>query len=212
MSLSTHIVYGYADPRDGALRYVGKSSTGLTRLKQFGSHGHRCGNWIKKLATQGLRPKILVLDALSPDASAEDLNGAEVYAIRKYRRLGCDLTNLTDGGDGPMRGRKFSDEHKAKIAAANRVSMKGNQNFAGKRHSPETIAKMRAAKLGKPRSDETKAKISASKIGQPQSAEHILKRTAWCKGSKQSAEHIANRVASRLANKLAKSNGDKDNG
>jgi hypothetical protein len=211
MSLSNHIVYGYADPRDGALRYVGKSSTGLARPKQFGSHGHRCGNWIKQLASQGMRPKILVLDALSPDASSDDLNFAEVSAISKYRRLGCDLTNLTDGGDGPMRGRKHTDETREKMSGP-RASMKGNTNFLGRKHTPATIEKMRAAKLGKPRSEETKAKISASKIGKSQSEEHISKRTAWCKGSKQSADHIANRVASRLANKLLKSNGDKGNG
>ena len=119
MSISSNIVYGYADPRDGALRYVGKSSSGMTRPSQFGSHSHRCGNWIKSLAADGIKPKILVLDALSLEASAEELNFAERSAISKYRRIGCDLTNLTDGGDGPMRGRSW-----ARGAGAGRASVR----------------------------------------------------------------------------------------
>jgi hypothetical protein len=43
-------------------------------------------------------------------------------------------------GNTYARGRKLSDEHKAKIAKAR----------TGKKHSPETIAKMSAAKKGKP--------------------------------------------------------------
>ena len=212
MSISSNIVYGYADPRDGALRYVGKSSSGMTRPSQFGSHSHRCGNWIKSLAADGIKPKILVLDALSLEASAEELNFAERSAIAKYRRIGCDLTNLTDGGDGPMRGRKHTAEARAAISAANRESMKGNTNFLGRKHTPETIEKMRMAKTGHAVSDEARAKMSAAKIGKKQSVEHRASIGAAHKGRTHSAEHIANRVASRLANKLAKSNGDKDNG
>lgn len=211
MSLSTHIVYGYADTRaPKELRYVGKSSTGMNRPRQFGSHGHRCGNWIKSLAAEGLKPKVLVLDALSHDASDEDLNFAERSAIAKYRRLGCDLTNLTDGGDGPMRGRKHTAEARAKISAANSESMKGNQNRLGTSQTPEAIEKIRASKIGKPRPASVGLAVAAAQRGRKHSAELIAKRTAWCKGSKQSADHIAKRVASRLANKLAKSStGDK---
>lgn len=209
MSISSNIVYGYADPRDGALRYVGKSSSGMTRPSQFGSHGHRCGNWIKSLAADGLKPKILVLDALSLETSAEELNFAERSAIAKYRRIGCDLTNLTDGGDGPMRGRKHTAEARAAISAANRESMKGNTNFLGRKHTPETIEKIRAAKTGHKVSLEAREKMRAAKLGKSQSPEHIAKRAAARRGSKQSAEWISKRVASRLATIR---NGDKENG
>jgi hypothetical protein len=210
MSPSPHIVYGYADPRDGALRYVGKSSQGLVRPKQFGSHGHRCGNWIKALAAEGLRPKIIVLQELDTHCTARELNEAEVYEIQRQQDLGCNLTNLTDGGDGPMRGRKHTFAARAAISAANRESMKGNKNFAERRHKPESIEKIRTSKLGKARPDSVRWAVAAAQLGRKHSVEHNAKIGAAHKGRTQSAEWVAKRVASRLANTLERlGKGDK---
>jgi len=60
---------------------------------------------------------------------------------------------------GIGKGKSFTEEHKAKISAANK----------GKRHSPETRAKMSTARmgnkncLGRQLSPETRAKISAAR-------------------------------------------------
>lgn len=75
-----------------------------------------------------------------------------------------------------------SAETKAKISAAltGRPAVfvpTGGWN-KDSRHSPESIAKMRAAKLGKTMSQETCAKMSAAKKGKPKSEEHRLKMAA----------------------------------
>jgi hypothetical protein len=203
MPTTTSIVYGYADPRTDVLRYVGKSSTGLTRPQQFGSHSGRCLNWIKSLAVAGLKPTVVVLEDLGPQVTMVQLNDAERRCIAYARTcLGADLTNLTDGGDGPMVGRKHTVEAKARISAANKVSMLGNQNRRGTSQTDAAKAKISTSKIGKPRSVETRAKIAAGHRGKPLSAETREKLSAVRKGRKQSAEHIANRVASRQRNKL----------
>lgn len=52
-------------------------------------------------------------------------------------------------------GKKFSDEHRAKLSAAHQ----------GKKPSDETCAKLSVANQGKKRSDETRGKISAAQQG-----------------------------------------------
>ena len=84
------------------------------------------------------------------------------------------LRNRTDGGDGSGIS---TPEGLKRIRLANA----GNQYRKDKRHSPETIVKISAAKRGKslgPLSPETIAKISAANRGksrQPHSAETIAK-------------------------------------
>ena len=63
------------------------------------------------------------------------------------------LLNRTDGGDGtelkgekhPMYGKKHSPESLARMSAAKKGR---NHPFSGKKHSPETLAKMSAAMKG----------------------------------------------------------------
>lgn len=168
-----NIVYGYLDPRDGNLRYVGKSSVGMTRPNNIACHRHGyCGNWIKHLAIRGLKPCVVVLEALSSEASDADLNEAEIRQIALARANGSRLTNLTEGGDGGIvcddfvnrvrsgRGpwtdgqkRKSSEAQKARLARMSpeersAISRKGRDSAVatmtgrGYRHSPETLAKI----------------------------------------------------------------------
>jgi len=110
------LIYGLIDPRDGQLRYVGKSCEGLKRPR---AHARRlkwdrgyCRNWVKSLADLGLRPSIEVLETCdSPEALIE----AEQFHIAYFRMVGCNLTNLTAGGDGQW-GLKFSEERKHRIS------------------------------------------------------------------------------------------------
>lgn len=66
------------------------------------------------------------------------------------------------GRVGPMKGKKFSAEHKAKIAETNRKQVQR----IGWKHTPEAIEKMRLARRANPsrplRSDEAKRKTSES--------------------------------------------------
>jgi hypothetical protein len=61
----------------------------------------------------------------------------------------------------------------AKISAYAKAHHSGEGNpMYGKKHSPETIDKIRQKNLGKKASDETRAKMSAIRKGKPHSAEH----------------------------------------
>lgn len=163
-------MYGLIDPRNGHLRYVGKSTSGLRRpfqhvqpyyLTKIRSH---TANWCRALAAEGLRPDVEILEATTLEA----LNDSEQFWIAYFRALGCDLTNHTAGGDG-MVGFVHREETKAKIAA----TKKGTYPTA------EHLAKNRAAQIGRKHSEATKAKMRAAHAGRapaaafmPKSAEH----------------------------------------
>ena len=103
----------------------------------------------------------------------------ETQRIAFWKNDGCDLVNLTVGGDGPsgrkhtddwkkamsarMTGRVMSPESRAKISAA----AMGNQKGKGKKKPPEVIAKVAAANRGKKRSPETKALLSEIRKANP---------------------------------------------
>lgn len=75
-----------------------------------------------------------------------------------------DLTNLTSGGEG-VSGFKPSEEFRQWIKVFN----------TGKKQTPETVAKMVAARKGKPRSESAKKKISMARKGIKFSEEHKRK-------------------------------------
>jgi hypothetical protein len=103
---------------------------------------------------------------------------AEVELIDAYRRRGVKITNITDGGEGAP-GWVPTEETKRRIGEANRYTAKasGEQHgMYGKKHTPESLAKMSAAQkgrlagekhpmYGKHHTDEAKAKVSAAKKG-----------------------------------------------
>ena len=111
-----HLIYGLIDPRDGQLRYVGKSCEGLKRPRAHArrlkwDRGH-CRNWVKGLVDLGLKPDIEVLETCdSPKALIE----AEQFHIAYFRMVGCNLTNLTAGGEGQW-GLRFSEERRRRIS------------------------------------------------------------------------------------------------
>ena len=123
---SKFIIYGLVDPRDGQLRYVGKSCSGLTRPKvhteprQLRAHTHQA-SWLRSM---GQKPIVVVIHEL-PDV--EILNDAERYWIAYFRAMGCSLTNATDGGDGLSHGFKHSLETRVRMS----LSKMGNKNSPG---------------------------------------------------------------------------------
>lgn len=66
----------------------------------------------------------------------------------------------------------FTEEHRRKIGEVR----KGNTVWCGRKHTPETLLKMRLVKLGKPRSEATKQKLRIANLGKKQSAETIEKK------------------------------------
>lgn len=98
-----------------------------------------------------------------------------------------DPTNYNLCGGG--RGRTYTaPETRAKISAAN----KGNQIWVGKKHSPESVAKMRRAKIGKKHTPEAKAKIKKAGQGRKHTLETRVKQSLALKGVPKSPEHRRN--------------------
>lgn len=133
-------IYTLSDPRTNEVRYVGMTTRGVKvrynqHLKQMKSlndtRGPHRAKWLKLLDTKGLFPVLSVVESGTGDSWV----AAEKRWIKYYRDCGCDLTNLTDGGEGTF-GLKFS---------------------------PESIAKLREAKLRQPKKPRTEAQIRTLK-------------------------------------------------
>ena len=152
------------------------------------------GRWQDKVAWQGLSGIIGKEEIIRETQSAS--KKGKVWYNNGSESI---LTFEGEQPKGFIRGRKLSEETKAKISAAR----KGKK---GKPHSEESKAKISAAnkgKKGKPLSEEHKAKISAANKGKPLSEETKAKLSAslkdnipWNKGRKLSEEHKAKLSAS----------------
>lgn len=154
-SVTTHI-YTLAHPVTNEIRYVGKADDMKARF-----HGHfydkmnnRKGNWIKHLRSQGLSPKIEVLDIVPK----EDWQYWECFYILLLKSWGMRLTNGTHGGDGVV-GLKHTEDAKNKVRIAN----------IGKKASQATKEKMKSSSsrfwLGKKMSESLRKKLSLAHKG-----------------------------------------------
>lgn len=92
-------IYGLYDPRDGALRYIGKSVTPLERWlqhcrpKSWPAHiAQPVSKWCAELRKLKLRPEMRVF------TWCQDWAPAERRLIAAYRNAGADLLNLSPGG------------------------------------------------------------------------------------------------------------------
>lgn len=115
----------------------------------------------------------------------------------------CGRSHRPAKEKNPWFGKHLSAEHRAKLSKSRtgKCCGPGNPNFGkvgeqhysfGKKHTEESIEKMRAAQKGKVFSAEHRANISAAKSGE----NHPMY------GKKNSPETIAKRVASRKATML----------
>lgn len=141
-SIHSHVyVYALIDPRDGEIRYVGKTHMHNLAAKRDAHVRHALAGahrnlprftWMRKLHRMGYVPEIVCVQQLNRD----DLADAERYWIKYFTDLGCRLTNVTAGGDGfhgrhtaeakrkiaeAQRGRKWSDDERQKLSAAQRA-------------------------------------------------------------------------------------------
>jgi GIY-YIG catalytic domain-containing protein len=140
-------IYALLDPDTQEVRYIGKSIRPAERyVNHLNEHSntHRC-HWIQSLRKRGLEPDCCILERIE---GAWPWQEAERYYIAHYRRMGCKLVNGTSGGDG-VEG--LSDE------SADRR----NATWIGRRHRPETLAKLSQASKGRKHSAEFRARRSA---------------------------------------------------
>ena len=159
-----NFIYALADPRTDAIRYIGQSSRGMTRVKEHLYPSHRrigasfhSTRWLNTLLQENLVPTTLILEEVH---CLDDLDTVECFWIALGRTLEWPLTNLTSGGGG-TRGHVVSEETRAKISVAN----------TGRAVSAEARANMSAAQTGRVLSLETRLKISARKTGEVRSPE-----------------------------------------
>jgi len=112
-------IYALCEPND-AVRYVGKTIQYLHQRHKAHIRNAKRGwlpvnQWLRREieAGNGLTIKLI-------EYAGSDWAEREAHWIAKYRADGARLLNLTSGGEG-LHGHKFSDEHRAKIAAALRT-------------------------------------------------------------------------------------------
>lgn len=195
-------VYLLRDPRDLAVRYCGWSTNPERRFRHHlnrscREHNHKA-SWVQSLLGLGLVP---VLEIVEVGDEPKGFVEAEQRWIRNLRISGADLTNLTDGGEGCV-GLKHSPESIERSAAAHRglvfsaeVRQKVSAAGRGRKHSPETLAKMREFYT-----PEERKRLSDKLVGIPKSQETRSKMsvaaTRWQTGRKLSPETRAKMSAS----------------
>lgn len=127
-----YILFLSDDPEK--IRYVGRSkhNSHEARLKTHisnarnGDKSHVC-NWIRKSIKNNSMVVGMTLETnLSWDKSAI----REVYYIKKYKKEGNSLTNMSRGGEGRGIGYKLSNEARKRIGVHTKSSMKSqHENY-----------------------------------------------------------------------------------
>ena len=140
-------IYALVDPRDNAIRYVGKTAVSLPdRLKV---HVYQAKNlqrkpthkeaWIIGLQRKSLKPEIALLETVP---AGEDWADRERFWISWGRSKGWKLMNHSDGGDSGFAGGHHSKESKRKLSKAG----KGNKGRTGQPWTEEERRNHRKAR------------------------------------------------------------------
>lgn len=160
-SNATYFVYEHWRPDIDACFYVGKGMHRRVRSVARKENQRHC-RIVAKLKSMGLSVEVRIFAEVQTEKEAFDI---EVIRIKHLRDSGVDIVNMTDGGEGAsgvvvtdemrrkrselmlgkagawLKGRKLSEEHKAKISASG----------VGRKVSEETRKKISDAQKGKPR-------------------------------------------------------------
>lgn len=95
-------IYSIEDPRNGEVRYIGKTANPLKRfsrhrrdaLKSTTKHKNA---WIKGIIQSGFEP---IFNVLEGGLTTENWKEREAFWIQEFIKKGCRLLNLTKGGEG----------------------------------------------------------------------------------------------------------------
>lgn len=144
-------IYALVDPDSKKIRYIGKSIRPQQRLTNQMNESSNChrSNWLQSLRANGKKPYQIILQELKDDA---DWQTCEIAWIRYGRQSGWPLTNNTDGGDGVC---GLPEETRKLMASV----------WKGRKHKPETIEKLKAARAKRVITESTKHKQRESMKG-----------------------------------------------
>ena len=109
-------IYALCCPLTGEVRYIGKANKPKQRFskhKCLAGKNHRKNNWIEGLIKNNLSPTIKIIE----EVPIEKWKEKEKHYILKYKESGCDLLNISGGGNGSYFGNSgsFSYERNTKV-------------------------------------------------------------------------------------------------
>jgi hypothetical protein len=157
-----NVIYGLVDPNTNEIRYIGKAINLNERIKnhykpsRLISKTHK-NNWLNVLLNENKKPFVIILES---DLNEELLNKSEIKWISNYKKIGCKLTNGTDGGDGGKMGHEAIDKMKKTKALNKQEGFWLNKNL-----SEEHCKNISEGKKGYVASIETREKLSKSSLG-----------------------------------------------
>lgn len=186
-------IYVLRDPRDGGVRYVGKTTDPKRRVRRHVAESvgrsFRNARWIQSLTRLGLAPELEVIESGTGDGHA----AAEQSWIEAYRARGANLTNTARGGIGGAgpctpEAREKNRRSNLGLRRSDETRERVRQSKLGHRQSEATKAKRAAANTGRPHTEERKRRISAAKMGHEVSSETRAKIAASLAGRKPTEE------------------------
>jgi predicted kinase len=144
-------IYGLIDPDTRKIRYIGKSVRPKERLQNQMNELSNChrSHWLQELKRNGKRPYQITLQELE---DSEPWQEWEKAWIKHGRESGWPLTNNTDGGDGVCNLPVETRQRMARV-------------WLGRKHSAESLERLRIARAQRITTDETRKRISAAMAG-----------------------------------------------
>jgi len=138
--MSKYYIYYHRDPRPehkGWKRYIGKGSG--SRAFDFKNRKAKHLHWIQKLEKSGLKPIVEIVENFDKESDAYK---REKELIKKYRDLGYNLCNLTNGGEGGGGEAVVESNKRRRGERRCNKSRFGNKHALGSKRTPEQIKKM----------------------------------------------------------------------
>lgn len=127
--MANYLIYKYTSPSGKS--YIGQTNN-IKRRENKHKTENGCRAFAAAIAKYGFDN--FTREILLENLSLDDANIKEEYYIRIFNTLSPNGYNLTTGGDNKVR----SEEYKQALSKA----------LTGKKHTPESIAKMKLAKGG----------------------------------------------------------------
>lgn len=165
----TTFIYALCEPGTRIVRYIGKSDNPESRLR----YGHlsesvrlttHLGRWLQRVVWSGCEPALVILAEVPKRAWKSE----ERKHIAAYRRLGADLVNSTDGGEGvtqtPEIRRKIGDANRGKPCSSEQRKQI-SRALTGRKLPKEHRRAIGRGVLGTRRTAEQKHRYRLSKLG-----------------------------------------------